>query len=64
LPKLALAALVWVLVIAAILVVISLPALAIALLGDTVGLPALVTVLAAGGAFVVTLYFAHDLLDL
>jgi hypothetical protein len=64
LPKLALAAVAWVVVIAAILVVVFAPAAAVALLGDTLGLPGLVTVIAAGAAFVVTLYFAGDLLDL
>jgi hypothetical protein len=64
LPKLALAAVVWVVAICAILVVVFAPAAAVALLGDTVGLPGVLTILATGAAFVATLYFAADLLDL
>jgi hypothetical protein len=64
LPKLALAAAVWVVAIAAILVVVFAPATAVALLGDTVGLPVLLTIVATFAVFAATLYFAADLLDL
>jgi len=64
LPKLALAAAVWVIVIAVILAAVFAPATATALLGDTVGLPGLLSAIATVGVFVVTLYFVGDLLDL
>lgn len=64
LPKLALAAVAWLVVIALILVGVFAPAAAVALLGDTLGLPGVLTAIATVTAFVVTLYFAADLLDL
>lgn len=64
LPKLALAAALWVVAIAAILACVFAPATAVALLGDTVGLPGVLTIVATGAVFLTTLYFAADLLDL
>ena len=63
-PKLALAGVAWAAGTVAILAAIFAPAVAVALLADTVGLPTVATVIATGAAFVVTLYFAADLLDL
>lgn len=64
LPKLVLAAVVWLVVIAVILAVLFAPATAVALLGETVGLPVVLTIVATGAVFLTTLYFVADLLDL
>lgn len=63
-PKLALAGAAWILGTVGILIAVFAPATAAGLLGDMVGLPVVLMVVAVLGVFLVTLYFAADLLDL